>query len=272
MREGFATGFLPEAIELPELTETSRKAAYVVNGSEVIKYTHFSLALDKNRGFAIWVGWNVDGGSIKKLSRKGIPFIVDPEIPIEFQVGDELYDRNRLDRGHVARRADLVWGEFGEAEQANMDSFYFTNITPQMDDFNQSIKGGLWGRLEDAVFDDASVDSLRISVFGGPVFRDNDRIYKNVKIPREYWKVIVFVEDGKLKAKAFLLTQNLNDLEVLELDEFRVYQVALTEIENRCALRFSASLKAADSVGDNLNQKELSSRSPLESVEDIDWS
>jgi endonuclease G len=153
-----------------------------------------------------------------------------------------------------------------------MDSFYFTNITPQMDDFNQSVKGGLWGRLEDAVFDDALVDGLKISVFGGPVFRENDRIFRDVKVPREYWKVIVFVEDHNLKAKAFILTQNLNDLEVLELDEFRVYQVALTEIEDRCGLRFSAALKAADKVGAELSHLELPERRPIDSLQDINWS
>src|SRR5215207_1563220 len=259
-------------MELPQLNETNRKMAYVVNGSEVINYTHFSLALNKSRRLAIWAAWNVDGGSIKKLSRKGIPFVVDRDIPIEFQVGGEIYEGNRLDRGHIARRADLVWGELGEAKQANMDSFYFTNITPQMDDFNQSVKGGLWGRLEDAVFDDALVDGLRISVFGGPVFRENDRIFRGVRIPREYWKLIGFVENRELKARAFLLTQNLDDLEVLELDEFRVYQVALSEIEDRCELRFSTALKDADKVGAELAQLELPKRRPLESLQEINWS
>lgn len=141
-----------------------------------------------------------------------------------------------------------------------------------MDDFNQSSKGGLWGRLEDAIFEDALVDNLRISVFGGPIFRENDRIFRDVKLPREYWKLIGFVEGHNLKAKAFLLTQNIDDLEALELDEFRVYQVALSEIEDRCGLRFSAALKDADKVGSELSQLELPERRPLESLQDIDWS
>ncbi len=114
-----------------------------LDGSEVIPYTHFSLALSKSRRFARWVAWNIDGGTLKKISRNGIPFIKDPRIPADFQSGDELYSGNRLDRGHLARRADLVWGTLSEAKSANIDSFFFTNITPQMDDFNQSSKDGV---------------------------------------------------------------------------------------------------------------------------------
>jgi endonuclease G, mitochondrial len=39
------------------------------------------------------------------------------------QVGNELYIDNDLDRGYLARRADLVWGSLQVAEKANTDSF-----------------------------------------------------------------------------------------------------------------------------------------------------
>jgi endonuclease G, mitochondrial len=276
MKEGFDQQFLPIEIELPELTEQNKQNAFIRNDSELIHYTHFSLALNRIRRFAIWVAWNVDGGNIKKINRKGIPFIFDPQIPRQFQVGDELYEKNRLDRGHIARRADLIWGGLPEAKEANKDSFYFTNITPQMDDFNQSTKNGFWGRLEDAVFEDTDVEDLRISVFGGPVFRESDRIFKGIKLPREYWKIIIFIEDQKLKAKAFLLTQNLDSLRVLDLDEFRVFQVALNELEERCGLEFSPRLITADSVGQRLSHRldaeALRQREPINSLQDIDWS
>ncbi|WP_457841006.1 DNA/RNA non-specific endonuclease, partial [Staphylococcus aureus] len=79
-------------------------------------------------------------------------FKKDPRLPNETQVGDELYDDNPLDRGHIARRADLLWGTLSEARQANTDSFFFTDITPQHEAFNQSSANGIWGVLEDAIF------------------------------------------------------------------------------------------------------------------------
>jgi endonuclease G len=60
----------------------------------------------------------------------------------------------------------------------------------------------------------------------------------------------------------------------LELDEFRVFQVALTEIETRCGLSFPEALKRADTVGERLSRRPewLAARRPLESQADIDWS
>lgn len=142
-----------------------------------------------------------------------------------------------------------------------------------MDDFNQAGKGGLWGRLEDVVFQDTDVEDLKVSLFGGPVFRDDDRQFRGVKLPREYWKIIIFIEENKLKAKGFMLSQNLDVLQVVDLDQFKVYQVALKEIEERCGLTFPAALKAADSVGNRLRlqPEALSQRRPLASFEEIDW-
>ena len=270
---GFATDFLSVRFENPGLVEENKEDMFVLNGSEIIDYTHFSLVLNKERKFPFWVGWNIDGGNIKKISRSGIPFIIDPRIPSEFQAGDELYRTNNLDRGHIARRADLVWGTLAEAEKANKDSFYFTNISPQMDKFNQGNKGGIWGKLEDADFEEVDVENLRVSLFGGPVFHEDDRIYRNTKLPREFWKIVMYVENQELKAKGFLLTQNLDELEALDLDDFKVFQVALAEIETRCGLIFDPTIKTSDSFGNKLSHKgiQIPQRKPIERAKDIDW-
>jgi endonuclease G len=161
-----------------------------------------------------------------------------------------------------------VWGSLPVAQKANVDSFFFTNITPQIDDFNQSSRDGVWGRLEDALFADVDVDDLKVSVFGGPVFHDDDRIYRGTPLPREFWKVLVFREGARLKARAFLLTQNLDQLEALELDEFRVFQTSLTDLEARTDLRFPDVLRQADTL---VLPESLERRTPLEGTDDITW-
>jgi endonuclease G, mitochondrial len=268
VRGGYSPDFLGTPIDAPLLSEAIRDDAVLLDGSETIPYTHFSLALSKSREFARWVAWNIDGTSMKKINRNGMEFAKDPRIPAEVQTGDELYRGNRLDRGHLARRADLLWGPLPEARRANEDSFFFTNITPQIEDFNQSSKNGVWGRLEDAVFADVDVEDLRVSVFGGPVLQDDDRVYRGVPLPREYWKILAFVEQGQLKSRAFLLTQNLDQLEALELDEFRVFQVAVAEIEARTHLRFADELRSADTF---TAPEALGDRQPLEIPADIQW-
>ncbi len=266
---GYDPSFLGVGVPAPVPGATALgDVARTVDGDTVVEHVHFSLQMSASRRLALWVGWNIDGGSLKALSRKGLDFVKDPQIAEELQVGDELYAGNDLDRGHLARRADLVWGSLPVARRANRDSFFFTNIAPQMDDFNQSARNGVWGRLEDALLADVDVEDLRVSVFAGPVLAVDDRPYRGVRLPREYWKVLAFRQAGALRARAFLLTQALERLEALELDEFRVFQVALAEVEDRTGLRFPDVLRAADTL---VLPELVGEREPLGSTADIRW-
>lgn len=264
---GYDPTFLSTTIGLPVLaTGLAADIARTTSGASVVDYTHFSLMMRTSRRLAAWVAWNIDGALLRELPRGGIDFRTDPRLDAWVQVGNELYSGNRMDRGHIARRADLVWGTAAEAAAANRDSFYYTNIAPQLDDFNQGARQGVWGRLENAVFEDVDVEDLVVSVFGGPVFASDDREYRGVRIPREFWKVVAFVVRGELRARAFLLTQSLDGLEALDLAEFRVFQVPVARIEERTGVLFAAAIHAADfavipeSVG-----------GPLKSTADIRW-
>jgi endonuclease G, mitochondrial len=214
-----------------------------IDGSHLIPYMHFSVCLSKSRRFPRFVVWNIDGKRLKKLKHSN-NFRIDKRVLAKFQVGNEVYRGNKLDRGHIARRADLGWGSVEEAKLAEGDSFFYTNISPHHERYNQSRRAGLWGRLEDAIYEDVDVEDLRVSVAGGPILLDDDLEYRGIKIPRDFWKVIAFKdnEDGKFKVKAYILSQSnlLDDLEALELDPFRLYEVSLNELENRTSLNFSA--------------------------------
>jgi endonuclease G len=109
-RTGYAANFLGTRIDPPTLDAGIEGDAVEWEGATSIPYTHFSLSLSISRRLARWVGWNIDGAYLLLLSRTGIGFAKDPRLPAETQSGNELYAGNRLDRGHLARRSDLLWG------------------------------------------------------------------------------------------------------------------------------------------------------------------
>lgn len=115
LRSGYSADFLGTGVEVPFLDAAIRDDAVLWEVSEVIPYTHFSLCLSASRRLARWVGWNIDGAGLLLLSRTGLDFAKDPRLPAETQSGNELYAGNRLDRGHVARRSDLLGGVAGGA-------------------------------------------------------------------------------------------------------------------------------------------------------------
>lgn len=248
---GYDPEFLPgSTVTQPAATteDVAADLAPTLDGGSVRHYRHYSLAMSRARRFCRWAAWNIDGARIVKLPRTD-DFRLDPLFDAQFQIGEELYTNNRLDRGHVARRADLVWGTLDEAAAANTESFYFTNIAPMLDDFNRTSLGGLWGGLEDAVFDAVEVAGLRMSAFGGPIFRESDPIHRGLRVPRSYWKAIAYVEGEALRSHAYVLTQD--DLEAaiesLGLEEFRIYQVPFGELVSATSLSFGA-LVAADTM------------------------
>jgi endonuclease G, mitochondrial len=238
---GYAVNFLGTAIALPTaITDEVKQDLLEIGGLTVVDYMHFSLAMSRSRRFARWVAWNVDGGSLRRLSRNGIKFRKDPKLPANAQIGDEVYKNNSLDRGHLARRADLLWGSLAEAKKANTDSFFFTNITPQHEAFNQSSANGIWGKLEDAIFAEVDIEDLRITVMGGPIFSPTDPVYRGVQLPQEFWKTIYYREVGNpaIIVKGYVLTQAdlLDQVEVLQLPEFSVYEVPLSKISEMTGL------------------------------------
>ena len=270
---GYAPAFLGSEVVLPAAaTAEINDDLLIVAGATVLAYTHFSLAMSRSRRFARWVAWNIDGSALRKLSRSSIDFRRDERLPDEAQVGDELYRNNALDRGHLARRADLLWGSLAEARRANEDSFFFTNITPQHEGFNQSGAGGIWGQLEDAVFAEVELADLRVSVMGGPILAEHDPVYRGVALPKRFWKILYYREvgDPEVRARGYVLTQEdlLSPLEALELPEFSVYEVPIGQIGEMTGLRFhggaalpvetrGAGVRRIDSVRAILGRQEV---------------
>ncbi len=239
----------------PDFLDVALAPPVSPDGTHLLDYTHFSLQMHATRRLASWVAWNIDGLSLfpgESISRSGEDFRADPRIPEDEQTLDAAYAGNDLDRGHIARRSDLLWGTLAEARQANSDSFFFTNITPQHQDFNQSGRGGVWGLLENAVLELEGLEDRRLTLFGGPVLAPDDPPYRGVQLPVEHWKVVVYRLDEELRAKAFVLTQDLDGLEAALpdfLDDFDTWLVPLDLLEERTGLTFPSLREAVETGG-----------------------
>src|SRR3954468_10494508 len=236
--------FLGTVVAPPQPEGEAAADVLHVEGTTRWDYMHFSLSMSASRRLARWVGWNIDGLRLfpgESISRAGEQFRLDPRLPADAQTGDALYTGNDLDRGHLARRSDLLWGTLEEARAANHDSFFYPNISPQMNDFNQSRLDGVWGLLENAVLELANLDRRRLTLFGGPVLTGADIDYRDVRIPGAFWKVVVYALDGALSARCFVLAQQVEPLlPASSLDDFATYEVSLADLESLVSLSFAS--------------------------------
>ncbi|WP_247237714.1 DNA/RNA non-specific endonuclease [Telluribacter sp. SYSU D00476] len=260
-REGYRPDFLDTDeqfhVPLPKLSAVLEKDAAIVstptNGSisHELKYMHFSVVMNRRRRMPFFTAVNIDGRQLRRIPRSD-KWFKDPRINQQAQFGNELYANNDLDRGHMVRRLDPVWGTVEEATIANDDTFHYTNSCPQHKDLNQRT----WNDLEDYILDNADAHDFKVSVFTGPVFRADDIPYRSARIPREFWKVAVLINNQtkKLSATAYLLSQAdmINNLEFV-YGAYRTYQISIAQVEALTDLDFG-DLREFDPIGSGINE------------------
>lgn len=236
-------------VPLPSLSDAARAHAFA--DGAVIDYCHYSLVMRQDRRIALYTANNIDAARKVSISG-GLTWQMDERVG-EYQIGRETYDRNQIDKGHLVRREDVLWGTIAEARAANKATYFYTNAAPQHQNFNQDE----WKCLEDWVLRRATDLSYRLCVFTGPVLTDRDptledlppdlrtlRSWGPAQLPAAFWKVIVLrdAEAGgsDLSAIAFAMKQGdmWTDRQGKKLLDLRVHQVTLKAIEEWTGLDF----------------------------------
>ena len=222
---GYQAGFLGTnfRVPLPEMTsDVKRELATLKNSTRTeLKYDHYSLKINGERRTAVFAAGNIDGGKLWK-NHQGFGALparpqwsFDPRMDEAFQPDDDIFS-TAMQRGHLYKREDAVWGIDKPAmTRADEHSFTITNATPMISNFNNVE----WGDLEDIITRESEVGN-RVSYFAGPVFRSTDRFFnelranvpaadrfRGMRVPETFWKIVFWVEQGKLKAAGFVLVQ-----------------------------------------------------------------
>ena len=266
------TGYDPSFIDgweiplpIPQSTADLREMRRGGQG-HVLTYQHFSTIQSKARRMPMVVAVNINGNKEKRITRTATPWRFDGRLDVEDQIGDEVYseEKNVLDRGHMVRREDPIWGTPTIASRANIDTFHFTNSCPQMAKVNQQI----WLGLENYILKNTRDENLLVSAFTGPVFRNNDMEYRGARIPKSFFKVVAVVaDDGRPSATAYEVSQEdeLSELEFV-FGPYKTFQCSIASIEEKTGLSFG-DLKEHDGFSVSEKKGLARRRVELESLE-----
>ncbi len=139
------------------------------------------------------------------------------------------YKGSGYDRGHLIPAADQKW-----SAQAMDDSFYLSNMSPQVGSFNR----GIWADLESVVRTFAAQNQA-ICVVTGPVLTDGP--YKTigvneVAVPNYYYKAILDYTGDEHKAIGFLLKNEGSEAALT------TFAVSIDQLEEVTGLDFFTSL------------------------------
>lgn len=231
------TTFTNTSIEVPKCPATiSGKGEH---DHEVHSYNGFQLCYRESYEEAEWVAYTMNRDKLKNAVKRKDNFRPDESISTGSSTLAD-YKATGYDRGHLAPSADLTYS----FESMN-DSFYMSNMTPQLPDFNR----GRWKELEDQVRQ--WTDKFgEIAVITGPVLEKSADNYSsigknNVAVPEYFYKALLAKkDDGTMTAIGFIMPNKKCEYDIMH------YAVSIDEVEQRTGLDFFSMLE--DSAEDSL--------------------
>jgi endonuclease G len=192
---GYAADFLGFSIPLPRLEQTSAPAGVLLH------YLHFSVLLNPQRRLAWFGAVNVDfQGRLEDDDEIDWErWRYEARVPRTQQLDEEVFDHARL-----VKRMMPAWGEPALAGDAFGDTGHYTNLMPLMGEVNQN---PIWRALPDHILKHHAYGQ-RMSFFSGPLFSENDPVFRGVQIPAICWMVFAFTDHiGRPISAAFLTSQ-----------------------------------------------------------------
>lgn len=173
----------------------------------IVTHNYYSLGYNEEHEQASWVFYKlysdlVDGAAERKDKFKADPFVGTGSASLSD------YRGSGYDRGHLCAAADMKINDLAMAE-----TFYMSNMSPQIASFNR----GIWKELEADVRDWVE-EGDTIYVATAAIFKDNKgTIGQNeVTIPGYYYKVLYRIKNDKKPAAmiGFILPHEKSDREV----------------------------------------------------------
>ena len=162
---------------------------------EIVKHKYYTLSSSVENEQAEWVFYLLTKansiGAVERVNN----FRPDPLVPTgSASLLD--YRNSGYDKGHLCPAADMSFNA-----QAMSETFYLSNMSPQVPSFNR----GIWKSLEELVRSWA-IQEDSIYIITGPIFTKNKGTIgpDKVTVPGYYYKVI-YDPTGVKKMIAFIL-------------------------------------------------------------------
>jgi endonuclease G, mitochondrial len=161
-------------------------------------------------------------------SKRKDDFRPDPAIPAQHNASLKDYAGNPYDRGHLAPA-----GNNTQNDQVMSESFFLSNMVPQVPNHNR----GIWKQLETFVRDWVVDHGMDLYVISGTAYNKEFKTIGEgrVGVPDQLWKVIIDRKEGKAIAFVFPNT-------ALPVEDLPKYATTVAEVEKLTGINFMPKL------------------------------
>ena len=221
---------VPAWMELPQVTNASAWHAHTT----ILRFDRvrdYSFSYNEPCLVSDWVAYPLYADFAKnRVNREDSKWVEDPFLTKQANLSSGFSNKD-YDRGHQIPSADRAGGAM-----TNQHTFYYSNATPQLHDFN----GGVWEKLERAVRDwSASSDTLYV-VTG--CIADNtcetvlDRAGQAMAVPKAYYKALLRLKGGSYIAAGFYLKHENTT------KEYKEFAMSVKDLETKTGMTFFVNL------------------------------
>ncbi|MGH2665763.1 DNA/RNA non-specific endonuclease [Flavobacterium sp.] len=163
---------------------------------EIIRHEYYILSYSEKHEQAEWVAYELKKNELSHANFQRPFFIDDPKVETG-SASWKNYKRSGYDKGHLCPAGDRRF-----SREAFDETFYTSNIAPQLNDFN----AGVWNRLEQKTRYWASKYDGVYVVTGGVLTDGLKTIGKeSVSVPKYFYKILLDNSRGEYKTIAFLV-------------------------------------------------------------------
>ena len=195
--------------------------------NQIVKHDYYTLSYNEKYEQAEWVAYELKKSYVRSSNFERPYFIEDPKVKTG-SADWRNYKKSGYDKGHLCPAGDM---EF--AINAYNDTFFTSNISPQLHDFN----GGVWNRLEQKVrYWATKYDGVYVITAGvlQPSLKTIGQ--EQVLVPNYFYKILLDNSNGQFKMIAFLVPNAKSNKPLYE------FVVSVDSIEKMTGIDFFPKL------------------------------
>lgn len=185
-----------------------------------LKKQYYTIYFHEKQKIPLYTVYTLKKSYIVKKPRHG-SFQQDAAESSDKQATDADYDDKNYDKGHFTPDAD-----FRFSDDAEKETFLYTNAAPQWDYFNEH----LWASLEGHVRNICKTYG-NVKVYTGCLF--SSHYLHGINIPAYFWKVIIYKKEGK-KVKEGYIARNVKPAS----NKYSSISDTISDLQQRTGLTF----------------------------------
>lgn len=242
--------------EIPYLNSANVYVDHYVEmeGKQVL---NFALEWNAEKKHAAWVAFSFDELTSKDVVSRTNAWDVDPKLSTDMQVGEEQHKSDGYDKGHICASEDRVY-----SKEANEQTFYYSNMSPQISSFNQGFWQKLeaqvqkWGRSTPTTYDKVyvtkggTINQLLVSFTGlikaadslYPTTDENGFTIRGLACPKYYYMAVLSEKGDTYHAIGFWIEHREDLPQKPTAEEIKKYAVSIDKLEEYTGLDFFCNL------------------------------